>query len=224
MLLAVDTSTQQIGLALYDGNSVIAEETWQSGNHHTVELSPAISRLFAKCSITAKDLTCLGVALGPGSFTGLRIGLSVVKGIALYSHIPVLGIPTLDILAGAQPLQEIPLLALLRAGRGRLAARWYEADFRVRKWKPVGDYQITWAEDLPQVIESPTLVFGEFTGAERQVLEKRKMNIFLGTPAQCLRRPSYLAELAWEKFERRQFDDVNTLTPTYLHTVERKPA
>ncbi len=224
MLLAVDTSTQQIGLALYDGVTVIVEDIWVSQNHHTKELSPAISRLFTKCAINPRDLTGLAIAIGPGSFTGLRIGLSVVKGMALFLHIPVVGIPTLDILAAAQPLQEIPLVALLRAGRGRLAACWYVADFRARKWKSQGKYQVLQAEELSELVDTPTLIFGELNAAERQVLERKKTNIILGTPAQSIRRPSYLAEIAWQKMRHNQVDDVNSLTPIYLHVMGAKPA
>jgi len=224
MLLAVDTSTQQIGLALYDGVSVIVEDIWYSQNHHTKELSPAIYRLFTKCGIEPRDLTSLAVAIGPGSFTGLRIGLSVIKGMALFLHIPVVGIPTLDILAAAQPLQEIPLVALLRAGRGRLAACWYDADFRIRKWKSQGKYHVLQAEELSQLVNTPTLIYGELNGLERQILERKKTNILLGTPAQSIRRPSYLAEIAWEKIKNHQLDDINSLTPVYLHTMGIKPA
>ena len=61
--------------------------------------------------------------LGPGSFTGLRIGLALAKGMALARHLPVIGVPTLDILAAAQPVREENLVAILLAGRGRLAYR-----------------------------------------------------------------------------------------------------
>src|SRR5512142_1346094 len=106
MLLAVDTSTSWIGLALYDGVRVLGEMTWQSPSHHTVELSPGINELMQRCNVRTTDLQALGVAIGPGSFTALRIGLSVVKGMALALRIPVIGIPTLDALAAAQPVRD----------------------------------------------------------------------------------------------------------------------
>src|SRR5512138_2408534 len=99
MLLAVDTSTTWIGLALYDGMRVLGEMTWQSKNHHTVELSPGINELLNRCGVTTANLGALGVAIGPGSFTSLRIGLAMVKGMALALRIPVVGVPTLDVLA-----------------------------------------------------------------------------------------------------------------------------
>ena len=125
MLLAVDTSTRTIGLALYDGVQVIGESVWRSYNHHTVELAPAVAEMLSRSGIDASGLQVLAVALGPGSFTGLRIGLALAKGMALVRHLPLVGIPTLDILAAAQPVMAITLAAVLKAGRGRLAVNWY---------------------------------------------------------------------------------------------------
>src|SRR5574338_1538531 len=129
MLLAVDTSTAQVGLAIYDGSQVIAEYAWRSSQRHTVELAPAIFELLTRCGLIMEDIVALGVALGPGSFTSLRVGLSLVKGLALARELPLIGIPTLDILAAAQPLSRLPLLVAIQAGGGRLAAGWY------KRWK-----------------------------------------------------------------------------------------
>ena len=124
MLLAVDTSTTQVGLAIYDGAQVLGEFAWRSGQRHTVELAPAIAELLAHCALTMNDVNALGVALGPGSFTSLRVGLALVKGLALSRHIPLIGIPTLDILAHAQPVSKLPLAVAIQAGRGRYALGW----------------------------------------------------------------------------------------------------
>ena len=104
MLFAVDTSTTQMVLAIYDGAQVLGEYAWRSGQRHTVELAPAVADLLTRCALTMNDIKALGVALGPGSFTSLRVGLALVKGLALSRHIPLIGIPTLDILAHAQPV------------------------------------------------------------------------------------------------------------------------
>src|SRR5512133_2146250 len=113
MLLAVDTSTAQVGLALYDGAQVISEYAWRSSQRHTVELAPAVSDLLARSGLKMDDVQALGIALGPGSFTSLRVGLSLVKGLALVRHLPLVGIPTLDILALAQPLSRLPLVVAI---------------------------------------------------------------------------------------------------------------
>jgi tRNA threonylcarbamoyladenosine biosynthesis protein TsaB len=125
ILLAIDTSTRYIGLALFDGSQVLAEIIWNSTDHHTVELAPAVQDMLLRVHVTIQSIQAIGVAIGPGSFTGLRIGLAFAKGIALVQHIPLIGIPSLDILAAAQPPFRLPMAAALRAGRGRLAVGWY---------------------------------------------------------------------------------------------------
>ena len=123
MLLAIDTSTNTLGLALFDG-TVVAESTWTSRARHTQELAPGLTEMLAHTGVKVDDLRALGVALGPGSFTSLRVGLSFVKGLALARNLPVVGIPTLDVVAASQPIKNNPLACLLSAGRGRLALGW----------------------------------------------------------------------------------------------------
>jgi tRNA threonylcarbamoyladenosine biosynthesis protein TsaB len=127
--LAIDTATDMASVALHDGAAVLAETTWTSRRHHTVELAPRIDELLRQHDLAAHDLTGLAVAIGPGSYTGLRIGLALAKGLTLATGIPIVPVPTLDILAA--PLspphvsRDCPLWAVLRAGRGRLVAACY---------------------------------------------------------------------------------------------------
>jgi len=124
-LLAIDTSTRTVGISLYDGARVLHETVWTSLDHHTVELAPAVAQALSKSGLAIESLEAVAVATGPGSFTGLRIGIAMAKGLSLAQKIPVIGVPTLDVLACAQPHQELPLAAVLKAGRGRLAVGWY---------------------------------------------------------------------------------------------------
>lgn len=218
MLLAVDTSTQMIGLALFDGSAVIAESVWRSQNHHTVELSPAIQQLLLRCGVKPQQLSALAVALGPGSFTGLRIGLAVAKGMAMALHIPLAGIPTLDFLASAQPVLDMPMVAVLNAGRQRLAVGWYQ--FQNRRWMPEGQAVIMTAEELARQIHKPTYICGELDLQSRQMLARKYRNVTLATPALCLRRPAFLAELAWQRIQEKKPDNAALLSPVYLRAAD----
>lgn len=222
MLLAVDTSTTQVGLALYDGAQVVGEMLWHSRYHHTVELAPALSDLLARTGATMDRIQALGVALGPGSFTSLRVGLALVKGLALARRLPVIGIPTLDALAAAQPLRDLPLAAVLQAGRGRLALVWYRAG--EDGWQAQGAARTTTADALADEIDCPTLVCGELSAEERQRLARKRVNILLASPAQSVRRPAFLAELAWKRWQAGKVDDLSALAPIYLHVGEPIPA
>jgi tRNA threonylcarbamoyladenosine biosynthesis protein TsaB len=214
-LLAIDTSTRTVGLALYDGTQVVFESTWVSKDHHTVELAPAVADALQKSGISAAGLGALAVATGPGSFTGLRIGMALAKGIALAQHLPLIGVPTLDALAAAQPLSDLPLAALLRAGRGRLAVGWYQA--QEAGWRSIRNVEVLTPQDLAQRLQTPTLVCGELTKEERQMLQHKQKNVVLASPVQSLRRPSFLAGLAWTRWQAGQTDDPVSLAPIYLH-------
>jgi tRNA threonylcarbamoyladenosine biosynthesis protein TsaB len=222
MLLAVDTSTAQIGLAVFDGVQVRAELLWHSPRHHTVELAPALAELLPRSGTGMGDIQALGVAIGPGSFTSLRVGLAFVKGLALARHLPIVGIPTLDVLAAGQPASKLSLAAVLQAGRGRLALGRYKST--KGGWKSQGAPQVVTVDELADSIEKPTLVCGELTGEERQRLARKRVNVTLATPSACVRRPSILAELAWERWEAGQVDEAASLAPIYLHTADPIPA
>ena len=218
MLLAVDTSTAQTGLALYDETQIVAEMIWQSRQHHTVELAPALMELLKRAEVKISDLQALGVAIGPGSFTSLRVGLAFVKGLALARKLPIIGIPSLDILASAQPVVKMPLACILQAGRTRIALGWYQVEDR--QWVPHGDIKISTVSELADSIDAPTLVAGELTSEERQRLMRKKVNILLAPPSLCVRRPAVLAQLAWMRWQSGRVDETASLAPIYLHTVE----
>jgi len=222
MLLAIDTSTSQMGLALYDGMQVIGELLWRSRHYHTVELAPAVADLFARSGYKVDDVQALSVALGPGSFTSLRVGLAFVKGLALARNLPIIGIPTLDVVAAGQTVRDLPLAAVLQAGRGRLALVWYEAG--ESGWQAKGSAQVTTVDDLAESIQKPTIVCGELTADERQRLSRKRANVVLSSPAACVRRPALLAELAWERWQAGTQDDAASLAPIYLHVANPIPS
>lgn len=221
MLLAVDTSSRIIGVALYDGLRVLGETVWASDDYHTVELAPAVAETVARAGYQIKDLQAVAVATGPGSFTGLRIGLALAKGLALARHLPMVGVRSLDVLAAAQPVRDMPLVATLQIGRGRLAAGWYEA--RAGTWRPTGEISVVTAEALAEAINHPTMVSGEMTSEERRILSRKKKNVILASPAHSMRRPSFLAELAWHRWQAGQIDDPVTLSPFYLQLKDPIP-
>ena len=221
MLLAIDTSTAQIGLALYDGATVPGELVWQSRLHQTEQLAPALAGLLERVGITMELVKAIGVAIGPGSFTSLRVGLAFVKGLALARHLPLIGIPTLDIVAASVPLSDRKLAAVLQAGRGRLAVGWYKSSGS--GWHPEGPATTTTAEELEKQIRKPVIVCGELTAEDRQRLARKFKNVILASPAQCVRRPGVLAEIAWNRWQVGATDAAASLAPIYLHVAGGLP-
>jgi tRNA threonylcarbamoyladenosine biosynthesis protein TsaB len=160
------------------------------------------------------------VALGPGSFTSLRVGLALVKGFALARNLPLIGIPTLDILAAAQPLSRLPLLAAIQAGRGRLAAGWYKRS--MGRWQAKGEPRVVTAKALVEELKRPVIVCAELTADERELLAGNA-EIQLVSPANSVRRPAVLAEQAWKRWQAGDVDDRAALAPIYLHVAEPIP-
>jgi tRNA threonylcarbamoyladenosine biosynthesis protein TsaB len=222
MLLAIDTSTAQIGLALYDGATVPGELVWQSRTHHTEQLAPALAGLLERVGVTMDSIEALGVATGPGSFTSLRVGLAFVKGLALAKHIPLVGIPTLDIVAASVPLTDRKLAAVLQAGRGRLAVGWYARS--ASGWQAEGPATTITAEELEKQIHKPVIICGELSAEDRQQLARKFKNVVLASPAQCVRRPGILAEIAWNHWQAGKIDAAASLAPIYLHVAGGLPA
>jgi len=216
-ILAVDTSTHSIGIALLDHAQVYCEHSWQSPDYHTVELAPMVDQAIRRSAITKESIAAISVAIGPGSFTGLRIGLALAKGMALALHIPLIGIPTLDILAASQPKQESPIICLLRAGRGRLVMREYH--LKDEDWVAANDYKVLTPQELAQQIQEPAWVCGELYSEERALLAENAL-IKLASPLQCVRRPAQLAELGWKRWQKGLTDDVMSLTPIDIHYNE----
>jgi tRNA threonylcarbamoyladenosine biosynthesis protein TsaB len=215
MLLAIDTATQYAGLALYDQeqSSIIAEETWLSGRKHTTELTPRIERMLATSNITVAQLMALAVTLGPGSFTGLRIGLAVVKGLALPHKLPVIGVPTLDIEARPFIGSKMPVWAIAQAGRGRVLTACYAQ--RKEGWKTIVEPYITNINDLAEKITRAVLVTGEIDGPSLKQLQQHP-KVQVVSAAARVRRAAYLAEIAMERLEAGEQDDPDALVPIYL--------
>jgi tRNA threonylcarbamoyladenosine biosynthesis protein TsaB len=215
MLLAIDTSTRMTGIALYDGEKVLAECTWQGPGYQTVELAPEIGLMLRRVGSWTSDVKAVAVATGPGSFTGLRIGMALAKGLALSGGRDLIGVPTMDILAQAQPKHETRLYVLLEAGRSRLVGMWYK--WGRAGWQADSELELHEQEDLPEAIAEDAYVCGELKKDVRKLLRKGS-HIKQASPAQCHRHPGILAEIAWNRWRKGDHSDPKTLSPIYIST------
>jgi tRNA threonylcarbamoyladenosine biosynthesis protein TsaB len=218
MLLALDTSTRLAGIALYDGaRGLLAEYNWHSANRHTVELMPQVAHMLAQAEVCPADLQAVAVALGPGSFTGLRVALAAAKGIALANGCTLLGVPTLDAVAYSHQSEPAPVIAVIQAGRGRVC--WALYAHGPAGWAPQTVYQLTTVEALAQTVTRPMIFVGELLAADQETLVQLcgRARVSFAPPALSMRRAGYIAELAWPRLAAGQADDPATLSPIYLH-------
>ena len=133
-MLALDTASTSGGVALVRGRAVLGEESWQVGGQQTSEVLPAAVRLWERAGITAADLDAVAVSAGPGSYTGLRVGFSLAKGMALARGLPVVAMPTLEAVAYQHRERRG---SPLRCG-GRRQGQLYVARFERRAGGGVG--------------------------------------------------------------------------------------
>lgn len=222
-LLAIDTATQYMSIALHDGGAMIAEHSWHSGNHHSVELAPAVQGMLDHASVTPNDLTALAVSTGPGSYTGLRIGVALAKGMALANDLPLVGISSLDILAAAQPPMQGALLLVLGAGRSRIVAARYH--WRKGRWKQRGEPEnMDWAT-LMSSIDGAACISGEISAEGLDAIEavqREGVPVTLAPPTLRMRRAGFLAEEAWARLRE---DGANAfpaaaVVPVYVQTKD----
>ena len=222
MLLAIDTATQYISLALHDGDAIRAEQTWFSPNAHTAELAPAVRAILQQADLTTGDLTAMAVSIGPGSYTGLRIGVALAKGLASARGLPLVGVGTLDILASAQPHFQGGLIAVVQAGRGRVIAASYQ--WRKGRWKHRSEPQLmNWATLIASV-DGPACLTGEVNDAGRDVVASaaaQDVPIILAPAVSRLRRAGYLAEEGWTRLHEDPdgFQAAN-IVPVYVTTKD----
>jgi tRNA threonylcarbamoyladenosine biosynthesis protein TsaB len=215
MILALDTATRWTGLALHNGERIVAEQGWSSKYTQTVELTPAVARLLNTAGVQAADLRAIAVAVGPGSYTSLRVGMAVAKGLSMAHQIPMIGVSTLDIISAAIGLRTGSLVVVVEAGRKRVIAgtyRWQEKKGWQASEKPIVE---SW-ETLLFHLETSTTFAGEISAEAAKLIRASKKPFYMVPAAASVRRAGYLAEIGWQRVRQGLVDDAASLAPTYL--------
>ena len=198
MLLAIDTATRLLSVALHDGCALLAESTLTVERNHGKMLAPLVEQTLEQVGVSADDLTALAVSIGPGSYTGLRIGVAMAKGIAAVRDLPLVPVTTLDTIAAAIDCPRA--IVTVPAGRNRVIWALYQDDggrLLAQNEAKLG----SWDELLADCSQACALT-GEITSAGLQQLMaaiESGRPITLMPAAQRLRRAGFLAEIAWQR-------------------------
>jgi tRNA threonylcarbamoyladenosine biosynthesis protein TsaB len=212
MLLAIDTSTRYAGVALADERRVLLARCWYSSVNHTTELMPAVSDTLKSQGLAPRDLEGIAIALGPGGFSALRVGLSAAKGLALVAKKPLVGLSTLELEAFPYIGSGLPVCALLDAGRKEVASAHFAAD-----GQRVRDDIICLPEELLSEFTQPTLFCGEGVPLWAELIKERRGPLALAIPHWSpASRLWSLVELGRRKLAAGETGDLATLQPYYL--------
>ncbi|MFH7319388.1 tRNA (adenosine(37)-N6)-threonylcarbamoyltransferase complex dimerization subunit type 1 TsaB [Desulfurivibrio sp. D14AmB] len=214
ILLALETSGSCGSVALVDETGCRAEHSLQSSRTHSRRLLEAVARLLAEDGVTWPELDGIAVGLGPGSFTGLRIGLSSAKGLALATGKPLLGISSLDALADQVLPSPYPICALIDARKQEVFAGFYDGGDQLQRLE---EYLAIPPTDLVDRITTPTLLIGSGAQLYRPLLQEKLGSLaHFASPALFFPRAAAIGHLALAAWQQQQFLDPGRAVPLYI--------
>ena len=217
--LGIETSTPVCSVAIACGDRVLVEYTLELGTHHSERLQPMIELALREANLSVGDLDGVAVAAGPGSFTGLRIGMGMGKGLCRGANLRLACISTLAGMAFGAGAAGLPLCPMLDARRGDVYAGVYDlvAGMPVSRIPDRADALSNWITHLPR----PVMVVGDGAWAYRDVIEDAMgreayfANAALGRPT-----AGAIALLGQARCEQGKSDDIDMAEPFYLRQTQ----
>lgn len=217
-ILALETSTRAGGVALYEDERVVGQTLHDVALTHSERLMAMVHRLLEDCGWSLHGLGGLAVSIGPGSFTGLRVGAATAKGLALVLDVPVAPVPTLDALAANLPFADAPVCPLLDARKGEVYLALY-------RWDGAGmqrqtDYLALSPREAAERIPASAIALGDGVVACRPYLARPGVAVRVAPPAQSLPSAAVVGQLGHAMLEAGEGVSGDELTPLYLRPSE----
>lgn len=219
-ILGIETATQICSVALTDKTRLVAEYRLNIKNAHERVIAGAIDRTLNDAKIKVQQLSGIAVSIGPGSFTGLRIGLSIAKGLALPSQIALTGVNTLQALAAQAPVQNGTICAVIHCR----ADEFYHAVYKRSNFhdKLIQDVGVASAEDIRASLPAGTFIIGQPYSKLKDLFAEKRFNRI----PESFSYPSgfQIACIGYKQIASGRIDDVTTMEPYYYHDfVAGKP-
>ena len=218
-ILGIDTSSSNLSLAILGDKDEVFERNIEAGRRLSSIIIESITDIIKKKKMSLDSLDAFAVGLGPGSFTGLRIGIATVKGLALATSKPIIAIPSLDILASSVSENEYQICPIIDAKRQKVYSSIYKTKNNnlVRK----NDYLLVDIEKLLKKIKNKTIFLGDGINIYKKIIKDK-----LGKKAKFIDEESWfpragnLVLMAKEKYQKKKFDNSDKLVPLYLYPKE----
>lgn len=220
-VLGIDTATDILGIALTEDRKLITEYRSNFKRAHAEKLINSIDQVLKDANLSLQDLDGIAISIGPGSFTGLRIGLSSVKGLAFSTQIPIVAVNTLDALAHQALYWNYQICPLIHAQ----ADEAYTALYRVNKFllERISEYRLITLGELNHLISEKTLILNNGMKNLPEYIAHFDQGQFIIAPEEL----SYLsgltiAQLGYDKLQKGEVEDIETLEPYYLKEFKAK--
>ena len=218
-IFGIDTSTNVRSAAITEEGRTIAEVCLDTGRKHSERLAPAVKQLFENAGLTPRDVDGYAVGLGPGSFTGLRTGISLLKGMAMANPAPVIGVSSLDALASAAGCCTDIVMPLFDAKKGQVFTARFESDGKGKVVRLSDDLAVD-PSNLPSVESSPlflgeglTRYYDEITAAYGEKVQQAPQSLWT-------LRASTVCGLARPLLEQGHDHGLHTLLPVYVRNTD----
>ncbi len=224
--LAIDTSSKFLCVALIKDGQVLAQYNKVHDRQHSVLLLSKIEKVLGVCKLSLGDIDCLAVDIGPGSFTGLRIGIATVKGLSFALNKPVLGLCSLDLISVSQQQEEADIICpLIDAKRQQVYSAVYKCSRGTIKRK--GEYFLGTVDDLLKTLKGKVVFCGDALSLYRDKIKKHRDIQPVWAKQKCW-YPNALsfARLCYGMSGRKDFKSADQVTPLYMYqntcTVRRE--
>ena len=218
--LAIDTATRSAGVALLEDENILAEYYVRLRLTHSDSVLPAIEAILSASGLGISDVELFALTHGPGSFTGLRVGAGIVKGLALSTGGVIVGVSTLDALAQNLAFASCLVCPILDAKKGQIYTALYRPAEKGRLEKIESDQAVDPAVFLSK-IEGPVIFLGDGVPVYGSLIRELLPSKAFFAPANLQYiRPSAVALLGLEKYRRGEIVDLMTFVPRYIRRSE----
>lgn len=219
IILSADTSSDKFSLAVLRGNDIVARFNAVSANRQSSDMLPEIDRLLTGNSLNINDIGLFCVGLGPGSFTGLRIGVTIMRTMALALKRPIAGIPSIDAIAHNARACKKDICVIIDAKQRKVYARIYR--FKKGILAPAGRIMLLEIEEFLSRVKSQVLFLGDGIKIYKDIILKSGISRDSLTPeAIWYPQAETIGMLGQRKIKSRGKDNVFTLAPLYIYPKE----
>lgn len=214
-ILAIDTATITRSVALLENETVISESLCLAQEPHSKHLHDMINDVLTMAGVTLEAIDAFAVTIGPGSFTGLRIGVSTVKGLAFALNRPVAAVSTLEALSYPFGLSSMTIRPVIDARRGEVYTAAYQ--FKGGKLTPISPACLAVPETLCSDNKGPVLFIGTGASVYRDIIEKRMGTLaHFAPPSLAHIRGSIVGILAYQKLQKSDGSPLEGVSPLYI--------